>query len=267
MTEQTVLLETDDRGIATITLNRPDVHNAFNDRMIARLTEVFGAVAQDKSVRAVILQASGTSFSAGADLNWMRAAAQYSREENLVDARKLAQMLDDLYRMPKPTIALVQGAAYGGGVGLVACCDIVIALATATFSLSEVKLGLTPATISPYVVAAMGARQARRYFMTAERFDGATARDIGLVHETVGAVEDMVSVRDRFLKHILNAGPDAVAAAKDLIDTVDGTDINDALMQETACRIADRRMSPEGREGLTAFLEKRKPAWIKGPTG
>ncbi len=267
MTEQTVLLETDDRGVATITLNRPDVHNAFNDRMIARLTEIFGQVASDETIRAVVLQASGTSFSAGADLNWMRAAAQYTREENLADARKLAQMLDDLYRMPKPTIALVQGAAYGGGVGLVACCDIVIALATATFSLSEVKLGLTPATISPYVVAAMGARQARRYFMTAERFDGATAHDIGLVHETVGAVEDMAVIRDRFLKHILNAGPDAVAAAKNLIDTVDGAIIDEDLMQETARRIADRRMSPEGREGLTAFLEKRKPAWIKGPAG
>lgn len=262
MTQETVLLDIDGRGVATITLNRPALHNAFNDEVIARLTDLFRQLATDKAVRAVVLTANGPSFSAGAELGWMKKAAGYSYEENLADAAKLARMLDDLYRLPKPTIAIVEGAAYGGGVGLVACCDIVVALAAATFSLSEVKLGLTPATISPYVIAAIGARQARRYFTTAERFDGQTAKEIGLVHELVETQPNLATVRDRILKHILQAGPEAVAAAKDLILAVDGRPIDADLRAETAKRIANRRMSAEGQEGLTAFLEKRKPDWI-----
>lgn len=262
MTQETVILAIDDRGVATITLNRPELHNAFNDEVIARLTAIFHKLATDKTVRAVVLAANGPSFSAGAELGWMKKAAAYSYEENLADAARLARMLDDLYRLPKPTIAVVQGAAYGGGVGLVACCDIVVALAAATFSLSEVKLGLTPATISPYVIAAMGARQARRYFMTAERFDGQIAKNIGLVHELAETPEELAAARDRILKHILQAGPEAVAAAKDLVLAVDGKPIDADLRTETARRIALRRMSAEGQEGLTAFLEKRKPDWI-----
>jgi methylglutaconyl-CoA hydratase len=262
MSQETVLLNIDDRGVATITLNRPDLHNAFNDEVIARLTRLFAEVTANKKIRAMVLASTGASFSAGAELGWMKRAATFTYEENLADARKIAQMMDDLARIPKPTIALVQGAAYGGGVGLVSACDIVIAIATATFSLSEVKLGLIPATISPHVVAAIGARQAKRYFTTAERFDGVTAQRIGLVHEIVGAPEDLGATRDRILSQILQAGPEAVAAAKDLVFAVAGQPINPELMDDTARRIADRRMSAEGQEGLSAFLEKRKPNWI-----
>ena len=262
MSQEPVLLEIDDRGVATVTLNRPELHNAFNDVVIAGLTSIFAELGKNSKVRVVVLAATGASFSAGAELGWMKRAAKFSYEENLADARKLAQMLDDLARLPVPTIALVQGAAYGGGVGLAACCDIVIAIASATFCLSEVKLGLTPATISPYVVAAIGARQAKRYFTTAERFDGPTAQRIGLVHDIVGAPEDLVTTRDRIVNHILQAGPQAVAAAKDLVYAVAGQPIGPELMAETARRIADRRLSAEGQEGLSAFLEKRKPNWI-----
>jgi methylglutaconyl-CoA hydratase len=262
MTTESVTLNIDDRGVAMITLNRSELHNAFNDEVIARLTRLFTEAGQNKKVRAVVLASTGASFSAGAELGWMKRAATFTHEENLADAGKLAAMLDIIYRLPKPTIALVQGPAYGGGVGLVACCDIVIAVSTAFFSFSEVKLGLTPATISPYVMAAIGPRQAGRYFQTAERFDAVTAQRIGLVSELVGASDELNDACEHILKHILQAAPEAVASAKDLVRDLGDKAINPDLMIETAKRIAARRMSAEGQEGLSAFLEKRKPNWI-----
>lgn len=258
-----ILTDIDDRGVATVTLNRPDKHNAFNEDVIARLTETFALIEADPRTRVMVLTGKGKSFSAGADLNWMRKFVDYSVEENIADARKLAQMLDALNSLKLPTIACVNGPAYGGGVGLVACCDIAIAAEAALFALTEVKLGLTPATISPYVVAAIGAREARRYFLTAERFDAYGAQAIGLVHEVVPDTEEMAKMRDLFIDAILANGPAAVAAAKDLIFAVRGKDIDEALQTETARRIAERRTSKEGQEGLAAFFDKRKPSWIK----
>lgn len=257
----TVLIDIDNRGIATVTLNRPEIHNAFDDLLIAELTAVFKSLAADDNVRVVILTGSGRSFSAGADLNWMRRMADYSREENLVDARALAELMQTLDSLPKPTIALVQGAAYGGGVGLVACCDIAIATARATFCLSEVKLGLMPAVISPYVAAAIGPRACRRYFLTAELFAAAEAQRLGLLHEVVKDEETLRFRGSALGELLLKNGPQAMAAAKDLIAAVAGQPLTAALIDDTAQRIADRRASAEGREGLTAFLEKRQPDW------
>ena len=244
-------------------MNRPELHNAFDDSLIAALTVALRQLEADPAVRLVFLAASGKSFSAGADLNWMRRMADYSRQQNLVDARALAGLMQTLDRLSKPTIALVQGAVYGGGVGLVACCDIAIATAVATFCLSEVKLGLMPAVISPYVTAAIGSRACRRYFLTAEMFAAAEAHRLGLLHEVV---KDEGELRLRGLavgELLLRNGPQAMAAAKDLIAAVAGQPINAALIDDTAVRIADRRASAEGREGLSAFLEKRQPVWIK----
>ncbi|HEX4986933.1 MAG TPA: enoyl-CoA hydratase/isomerase family protein [Burkholderiales bacterium] len=247
-------------GIATLRMNRPDVHNAFDDALIAGLTGELRRLDALPGVRAVVLAANGKSFSAGADLNWMRRMAKYSREENLRDAAALAALMRALDGMGKPTIARVQGAAYGGGVGLVACCDIAIASTEAAFSLSEVRLGLIPSVISPYVIAAMGERQARRYFLTAERFDAAEARRIGLVHEVVepSALDDAVAT---MAGHLLKGGPRAIAAAKKLVADVGRRPMDDALAAETARRIAAIRVEPEGQEGLAAFLDKRKPGW------
>jgi methylglutaconyl-CoA hydratase len=209
------------------------------------------------------LSASGKSFSAGADLNWMRRMADYSLQQNLADARGLAELMRTLNTLSKPTIALVQGAAYGGGVGLVACCDIAIASSRATFCLSEVKLGLIPAVISPYLVAAIGSRPCRRYFLSAEPFDAWEAHRLGLIHEVV---EDHAALKERsefFADQLLKNGPCAMASAKRLIAAVGGRLIDDALIADTAARIADQRASAEGREGLAAFLEKRKPGWVK----
>lgn len=258
-----ILTDIDERGVATITLNRPERHNAFSDAVIAELTETFAAVAVDPRSRVMVLTGAGKSFSAGADLNWMRKFVDYSVEENMADARKLSAMLEALNTISLPTIACVNGPAFGGGVGLVACCDMAITVEAAQFSLSEVKLGLTPATISPYVVAAMGARQARRYFLTAERFDAYAAQAMGLVHEVVPDADDMAGMRDDLINAILGNGPQAVAAAKDLIRAVAGKPVDDALQNETARRIAERRVSAEGQEGLAAFFDKRKPNWIK----
>ena len=268
-TNDIVLTDIDDRGVATVTMNRPDKHNAFNEDVIARLTEIFAMVEADPRSRLMVLTGRGKSFSAGGDLNWMRKFVDYTVEENMADARKLAGMLDTLYRLKLPTIACVNGPAYGGGVGLVACCDIAIADESALFALTEVKLGLTPATISPYVVRAMGERQARRYFLTAERFDAYAAQGVGLVHEVVPDAEEMASMRDLFIDAILKNGPGAVAAAKELVFAVSGQNIDEALQQDTARRIAERRTSAEGQEGLAAFFEKRKPNWVtpKGGNG
>ncbi|MGE4061323.1 MAG: enoyl-CoA hydratase/isomerase family protein [Sphingomonadales bacterium] len=246
--------------VARVTLNRPEVHNAFDDRLIDELTAVFQRLAGLADVRAVVLAANGRSFSAGADLNWMKRTAGYTEEQNLADARRLAGMLQALDRMPQPTLGLVQGAAYGGGVGLVAACDIAIAVPEAVFSLSEVRLGLLPAAISPYVVAAIGARQARRYFLTAERFDAAEAMRIGLVH-AMAAREELEAAGERILMALADGGPVAQAASKSLIARVSSGPVDAAMIEDTAGRIAALRAGAEGKEGIAAFLEKRAPAW------
>ena len=246
-------------ALATLTLNRVDVHNAFDEHLIATLTSELERLGSDPDVRVVVLAAAGRSFSAGADLNWMRRMADYGEAENRDDALRLARLMQTLDGLPKPTVAKVQGAAFGGGVGLVACCDIVIAARTALFSLSEVRLGLIPAVISPYVVKAMGARQARRYFLTAERFDAGRARDLGLVHEVVeqDALDDTVT---RCIAELLQGAPGAQAEAKTLIEQVAPLVAAD-LVEHTAGRIARVRAAAEGREGVVAFLDKRAPAW------
>ena len=250
-----------DAGVARITLAQPDIRNAFNDAMIADITQTFLRVGERSDVRAVVLAAEGQSFCAGADLNWMRRMADYSRDENRVDAGKLADMLRVIYECPKPTLARVQGDVYAGGMGLVAACDMAVAVETAGFCLSEVKIGLIPATISPYVIRAMGARAAHRYFLTGERFDAFEARRIGLVHEVVAA-EALDDALDRLLEPLLRAGPAAVRACKRLVMDVAGREIDAGLIAATVESIANIRASAEGKEGVQAFLAKRKPSWL-----
>ena len=250
-----------DNGVATIELNRPDKRNAFNSAMIGELHSVFTKLAGDKSVRFVIIRGAGKSFSAGADLDWMKAAASYTQEENEADARALAEMLRALYEMPQPTLALVHGAAMGGGAGLVAACDLGVAMADTKFKFSEVRLGLTPATISPFVIEAIGARWAKALFVTAEGFDAPYAEKMGLIQYTVTSEDDLMMMADYLRDLVLGAAPEAVADAKRLVHDVAGRPIDQALGEETARRIAARRASDEGREGLSAFLEKRKPGW------
>ena len=257
---QSYKLNTSDRGITSVILDRPDRHNAFDDDMIAELIELLGKLEQDDRVRVLVLRAAGKSFSAGADLNWMRRMADYDLAQNVDDAMQLAELMRRLNCFPKPTIALVQGAAYGGGVGLIACCDIAIASPAASFCLSEVKLGLIPAVISPYVIEAIGARAARRFMLTAERFDAERAYQLGLVHEVVEA-QELDARLDSIVEFLLAAGPAAQAAAKDLIRAVSNNPIDSELIQDSAQRIARIRASGEAREGLSAFLEKRKPNW------
>ncbi|HWA48568.1 MAG TPA: enoyl-CoA hydratase/isomerase family protein [Dongiaceae bacterium] len=244
----------------TIRMNRPEKHNAFDDVLIAELTDAFRKAAGDDAARIVVLESTGPSFSAGADLGWMKRMAGQGRAENERDAEALAELMRAIDSCPKPVLCVVQGAAFGGGVGLAACCDIVIASEAASFSLSEVRLGLIPAVISPYVAAAIGPRACRRYFLTAERFDAATAQRLGLVQEVVPQAE-LAAARDRMIEHLLKGGPLALRAAKDLIAHVAGVPIDAALMRDTARRIADQRASDEGKEGVSAFLEKRKPNW------
>ena len=248
-------------AVVTVTLNRPDVRNAFNDEVIGELTDAFRELGQRDDVRCIVLAAAGTAFCAGADLNWMRRMADYTREENLSDAGQLATMLKTIYECPKPTIARVQGDAYAGGTGLVAACDIAISADTANYCLSEVRLGLIPATISPYVIRAMGARAAHRYFLTAERFDSHEAHRIGFVHEVVAASALDARVSE-LAKSLVNAGPQAVRLCKKLVQDVAGQAITSALVQMTVEGIADIRVSAEGREGVQSFLQKRKPSWL-----
>ncbi len=258
-----ILVDLDARGVATVTLDRAELHNAFDDELIAALTGTLSALGRDGQVRVVMLAARGRSFSAGADLNWMRRTATYSRDENLRDARALAGLMRTLDGLPKPTVAVVQGAAYAGGVGLVACCDVALASRRATFCLTEVRLGIVPAVISPYVVAAIGARAARRYAVTAETFDAAEAHRLGLVHEVLD--EDALRpAAERLALGLLANGPQAMAAAKALVSRVARAPLDDALVAHTAERIASLRTSAEGQEGLSAFLEKRPPAWASG---
>jgi methylglutaconyl-CoA hydratase len=260
MDSKHILTAVSEDGVASVTLNRAEVHNAFNDTVIADLTGTLRRLGDDDKVRAVVLRAEGKSFSAGADLGWMQRMAGYGHAENLADAGALAELMRVLNFLPKPTVARVQGAAFGGGVGLVACCDIAIASDAASFSLSEVRLGLIPAVISPYVVAAIGERAARRYFLTAERFGAGEALRIGLVHQVVPA-DQLDSAVDTILTRLSEGGPAAQRAAKDLIFAVAHRPIDAGLIHDTAERIATVRASSEGREGLAGFLEKRKPAW------
>jgi methylglutaconyl-CoA hydratase len=262
MSNDPILTEIGARGVASLILNRPEVHNAFDDVLIGRLSEALEELSSNDEVRVLKVVGRGKSFSAGADLNWMRRMADYSNDENLDDARKVSQMWRMLWSFPRPTLAVVHGNAFGGGIGLIACCDIAVASDNARFSLSEVKLGLIPATISPFVVEAIGARQARRLFLSAERFDAATAMRLGLVHEVVSAdtLDDAV---DTFVSRLLENGPQAMAASKELVSAVAHRPIDENVLADVAKRIAEQRASEEGREGVAAFLEKRPPAWIR----
>ncbi len=248
-------------AVATVTLNRPEVRNAFNDEVIAELTQAFAALGQNVLVRAIVLAAVGPAFCAGADLNWMRRMADYTHAENLADAAQLAEMLRVIYTCPKPTVARIQGDVYAGGMGLVAACDMAVSVDTANYCLSEVKLGLYPATISPYVIRAMGARAAHRYFLTAERFDAAEGLRIGFVHAVVGA-EQLDAKVDEITRALVNASPNAVKQCKTLLHDVAGQDINAELIAHTVEGIASIRASAEGKEGVQSFLQKRKPAWL-----
>ena len=247
--------------IATVTLNRPEVRNAFNDEVIVELASAFNELGTRADVRCIVLAASGTAFCAGADLNWMKRMAGYSRDENVADAAALARMLNVIYHCPKPTIARIQGDVYAGGTGLVAACDIAVSVDTAQYCLSEVKLGLIPATISPYVIRAMGARAAHRYFLTADRFSAAEALRIGFVHELVAADQLDAKVGE-IARSLVQAGPAAVKACKALVHDVAGKEISQLLIDRTVQGIADIRVSDEGREGIQAFLGKRKPGWL-----
>ena len=248
-------------SVATVWMNRPEVHNAFNAALIADLTAAWQQLDTDDTVRVVILAGRGKSFSAGADLSWMQAAGQASVAENRADAQRLAVMLRTLAELNKPTIARVHGAALGGGLGLVAACDMAIATTEAVFATTEVRLGLTPATISPYVIRAIGARQAYRYFQTAERISATRAWQIGLVHDVVELTQ-LDTTLAAWVAALVQGGPQAQVAAKALIRAVADRPMSDALMADTARRIADLRATPEGREGLAAFLAKRPPAWV-----
>ena len=248
-------------GIATVVLSRPDVRNAFNDEVIAELSQAFIQLGDDPQVRAIVLMAEGPAFCAGADLNWMRRMADYSREENEQDAEKLAFMLRTIYECPKPTIARVQGDVYAGGMGLVACCDMAVSVDTANYCLSEVKLGLIPATIGPYVIRAMGPRASHRYFLTAERFSAAEARRIGFVHEVVPA-DQLDATVSTWVQALLAASPNAIKECKKLVQYVADRDITRLLIDHTVKAIADIRASDEGKEGVQSFLNKRKPNWL-----
>jgi len=260
METTTILVNNDARGVGTITLNRADLHNAFDDVVIREVTDALQLFDRDDGVRIVVVRAVGKSFSAGADLNWMKRMAGNSWQQNYQDSLGLATLMQALASMNKPTIAVVQGAAFGGGVGLVACCDIALASETASFCLSEVKLGLIPSVISPYVIAAIGQRAAKRYFVTAERFDAKTALRLGLVHDLF-TPEQLDAEADKLVTALLANGPKAVLEAKRLIARVANRPIDEELVRVTAQKIADIRASAEGREGVTAFLEKRPADW------
>jgi methylglutaconyl-CoA hydratase len=258
---QSILTEVDG-PLGILTLNKPERHNAFDEMLIAEITAGLRELEKNPQVRAVVLSSSGKSFCAGADLNWMKRAAGYTPEENLRDSRNLAALLSTLNELSKPTVARIQGPAYGGGVGLVAACDIAVATFEAQFALTEVKLGIIPSVISPYVIAAIGERYARRYMLTAERFSASEAYRIGLVHEIVPDEAGLDEAVGEIVEALLKNGPCAQSECKALIRVVSGQPIDEATIEETAQRITRVRASAEGKEGLTAFLEKRKPNWI-----
>ena len=251
------------QGVHTVTLARPEVRNAFNEALIGEIRQAFEAAGADPAVRCIVLAAEGKAFCAGADLNWMRRMADYGREQNLQDAGELARMLATIDQCPKPTVARVQGDVYAGGMGLVAACDMAVSLDTAGFCLSEVKLGLIPATISPYVIRAMGARAAQRYFLTAERFDAAQAHRLGLVSEVVASEAALDEQVQGLCQALLQASPNALRACKQLLRDVTGREIDAALIERTVAGIADIRASAEGKEGVQSFLQKRKPGWLE----
>jgi len=257
-----ILVQIAPNGVATLTLNRPDVHNAFDENMITEMTKALNDLGNDKSVKMLVLKSEGKHFCAGADIAWMQKVADYDEMANLKDADALAQLMSTLHRFRKPTIALVQGHAYGGGVGLIACCQIVIAASTAQFCFSEVKLGLIPAVISPYIVRAIGQRNARAYFLSAKTFDAMSALQMGLCHEIVerdaldAALKEMIAC-------LLKNGPASMVAVNDLMNELQTLPIDEQLISLTAKTIATIRVSPEGQEGLNAFLEKREPSWYK----
>lgn len=259
MSDEFLLCETDRRGVATVTLNRPDIHNALNAELIAALTVTFARLDADDTVRAVILTGSGRSFSAGADLNYMKQAAGQGEAENLADARHIAAMFHALNTMRHPTVARVNGAAYAGGAGLIACCDIAVGADHAQFAVTEVRIGIIPSTISPYLLAVMGPRAARRYWLTAERFGVAEAMRYGLLHDHAPAAELDAKVA-AVVDNLLQGGPGAIAACKALAQQLHGP-VTPELRERTAAGIARVRATDEGREGLVAFLEKRKPSW------
>jgi methylglutaconyl-CoA hydratase len=246
---------------ATVTLNRPEVRNAFNDEVIAELTAAFKAINADEKLRCVVIAANGKAFCAGADLNWMKAMAGYSWEENRADAQKLADMLWTLDQCPVPVVGRIQGDCYAGGMGLAAICDVLVAVDTATFCLSEARLGLLPATISPYVVRALGQQASRRYMVTAERFSATRAHELGMVQELCTA-ETLDAKLEEIVGLLVANGPKAARECKRLVRDVSGVAISEALRAETARRIADVRASDEGREGLQSFLNKRAPSWL-----
>lgn len=256
------IIYTVENQIATITMNRPEVHNAFDEEVIQQLQHAFLKAGDDKNVRAVILRGNGKSFSAGGDLNWMRRVADYSLEQNVADAMGLGILLKTINTLPKPTIALVHGNAFGGGVGLTACCDIAIAEEGALFCLSEVRIGIIPSIIAPYVMAAIGERQARRYFLTAERISAKTAAQIGLVHE-VAPAGGLDAAVEKIIAALWDGAPAAQVRGKKIILDISHRKIDDALIKFTAEQIAEARASEEGQEGLTAFLNKTDPSWRK----
>jgi methylglutaconyl-CoA hydratase len=260
---QRVQCRIDARGVAFVTLNRPDQHNAFDDQMIAQLRQHFEELAQRDDVRVLVLESTGKSFSAGADLAWMQRMANFSYADNLHDARQLALMLSALKNLPQPSIARVQGNALGGAVGLVSCCDIAIGSSAAVFGLTETRIGLIPATIGPYVVEAIGARWARRLFLTAERFDALQAERIGLIHECCKA-DQLNATIEALLEVILRNGPRALREAKQLVSDIAGRHIDSEMLEDTSARIARVRVSAEGQAGLTAFLGKQNPYWLAG---
>ena len=261
MPEGNVLVTVDAKGVATVTLNRPEKHNAIDDVLLASLTRELQKLSNDKDVRVVVLAAHGASFCAGADLQWMKRTAKFSEEENIRDASALSNFLHKLHSLHQPTIALIQGSAYAGGVGLICSCDIAIAARSASFSITEVRLGLIPSVISAFIVKAIGESCARRYILTGERISSDEAKRIGLVHEVVPD-EELAARGEIFVKMLLRGGPNALAEAKKLINVVHGREVDSILLTDLAKRIARVRVSEEAQEGMGAFLEKRKPYWV-----
>ncbi|MFT2111555.1 enoyl-CoA hydratase-related protein [Marinomonas sp. 2405UD68-3] len=260
--EQHVLLHYPQAGVAELILNRPEKHNAFDDAIIQKMLDKLDEAERNPQTRILVLKSNGKHFSAGADLSWMKRMAQNSHADNLQDAAKLAELMRALNHFRCPTIALIQGATYGGAVGLAACCDIVLAQDNARFCLSEVKIGLTPATISPYVIRAIGERQARRFFLTAEVMSSADALQIGLVHKVLDSFDALNDAAETMIQQLSQNSPQATKASKTLIFSVSQQDISTKLIQHTTQCIADIRVSEEGQEGLNAFLNKRRPAWV-----
>ena len=253
-----------EQGVAHLTLNKPEVHNAFDDLLIAEILDALEAIENNPDIRVLVLGAKGRHFSAGADLKWMKSIAQLSEQKNRDDAKILAELMHRLNNLSKPTIALVNGAAYGGAVGLVACCDMAVATTRSRFCLSEVKIGLSPAVISPFVVSAIGERAARRYLLTAEAFNAHTAADLGLVHELVETEAELQAKGQELIHALLQNSPQAITKTKQLIKTVSRGELDQAKRDYTINLIASIRVSEEGQEGLSSFLEKRKASWVKG---